>query len=216
MSKQTIISILNQKGGSGKTTLAINIACGLKERDKEVCIVDSDDQRSALDWQERAISENRNHPLVYDITNDSISKIRELVHPKFEYIIIDGSPRVVPRNAKIIKISDLILIPVQPSPYDVWATEEISELIKTRQECNEGKPFSAFILSMVIKNTKLAKEATEALAEFKLPVLNSCTTRLETYKQTVENGQSVFSSSIKNTATKEMDAIINEIMEKYL
>ena len=108
-----------------------------------------------------------------------------------------------------------MLIPVQPSPYDIWASADLIELIKTRQAINNGFPKAAFILSRVIKNSRLSKEVVGALKEYDIPVLTSGTSQRVDYATSASHGSSVF-SSLGSPAALEMGALTKEIIEKYL
>jgi len=122
-----IISILNQKGGTGKTTLAVNIAREYTKRTMKTLLVDSDSQGSALRWHEESGGE------LIDLTCLPVTTLDKDVikfKDRYERIIIDGIPRVSPLTVCAIKAADVVLIPVQPSPYDVWATEDLVRLIK--------------------------------------------------------------------------------------
>lgn len=114
-----IISILNQKGGVGKTTLSIHISSTLALAGKKVLLIDADVQRSALDWA----SSRNSDPIfsVVGISTNTIHKEIQLLKQNYDFIIIDGPPRVYDVVRSAIAASDVIIIPVQPSPYDVWS-----------------------------------------------------------------------------------------------
>ena len=155
-----IIAILNQKGGAGKTTLSTNLARALQLDGDKVLLVDSDPQGSARDWNAAANGELL--PVV-GLDRPTLAKDIQAIQDNQDFLIIDGAPQIAELAVAAIKCADVILIPVQPSPYDVWACEDLVEIIKTRQEVTNGKPKAAFIISRVIKNTQLSKEIGEAL-----------------------------------------------------
>jgi len=204
----TIIAILNQKGGCGKTTIAINLTHSLKLLGHRVLLVDSDPQGSARDWHEE--SEGRIIPVI-GLDRVTLPQDIEAIKTGYDYIIIDGAPSIDKLAAVAIKVADYVLIPVTPSPYDIWAVKSLVDLIKTRHEVNPGKPIASFIISRVIKNTKLGKEAIEALDEYDLPVLKAYTTQRQTYPSSASTGQTVYSIAI-NDAVAEIDAIRDEIL----
>ena len=113
-----------------------------------------------------------------------------------------------------IKTADVVLIPVQPSPYDVWAVSDLVELLKTRQEISGGKPQAAFVISQARKNTLLGDQVEEALSEYGLPLLKSRTTRLMAYAQTAASGESVFCN--QSSASSEFQGIVDEVISRYL
>jgi chromosome partitioning protein len=114
-------------------------------------------------------------------------------------------------SAAAVKAADIVLIPVQPSPYDIWACADLVDIIKARQDMTGGKPKSAFVVSRVIKNTRLSGEVTAALADYGLPVFKSLTTQRVLYPTTAATGHTVFTRS-NNGAAGEIDAIKDELM----
>ncbi|TXL21731.1 peptide transporter, partial [Methylococcaceae bacterium HT2] len=117
-----IIAILNQKGGAGKTTLSTNIARSLQLDECEVLLVDSDPQGSARDWN--AAGDGALVPVI-GLDRSTLAKDIQSVKGGKDFIIIDGAPQIAELAVAAIKCSDLILIPVQPSPYDVWACDDL-------------------------------------------------------------------------------------------
>lgn len=202
-----IISVLNQKGGAGKTTLATNIATALMKQGGRVLLVDSDPQGSARDWK----AANENNPLpVIGLDRPSLAKDLNIFIKDFDVIVIDGAPQIREMAAAAIRIADVILIPVQPSPYDIWATSELIELIKTRQTVCDGKPQSAFVVSRAIKNTHLSKEVFEALSHYSIKVFDSCTTQRVIYANSAAEGLSVIDASDEK-AKSEIYNIVEEL-----
>lgn len=122
-----VIAILNQKGGVGKTTLAIHLATAMAHRKRKVLLIDADPQNSALDWA----AAREGPPLfpVVALPKSSIHKELPSLTEQFDVVVIDGPPRVHDVARSAIMASDLVLVPVQPSPYDVWASKEIMDLL---------------------------------------------------------------------------------------
>jgi chromosome partitioning protein len=203
-----IIAVLNQKGGCGKTTIAINLTHSLQNQGYKTLLVDSDPQGSARDWN--AENDGKIIPVI-GLDRVSLANDIEAIKNGYDFIVIDGAPSVAKLAAAAVKIADFILIPVQPSPWDIWATADLVDIIKARQEVTEGKPIAAFIVSRVIKNTKLSTEVVEALRQYELPVLNSYTTQRVIYPTSASEGQTVYVRTF-NDATLEIDAIRNEII----
>lgn len=204
----TVISILNPKGGCGKTTLSTNLARGLYETGKRVLIVDSDPQGSARDWH--AADEDNPLPLVALDRANNIKTLTSMVH-SYDFIVIDGAAKLEDMIAAAIKISDFILIPVQPSPYDIWAASDLVELIKARREVTDGKPEAAFIVTRKIEGTKLGEDVRAALDEYGLPVLQSAITQRQIYPQTASDGRTVFDGD-NMKARQEVEATISELL----
>lgn len=205
-----IISILNQKGGSGKTTIAVNVARGLQLEGHKVLIIDADSQASARDWY--AAGDAELTPVV-GIDRPTLEKDIRLFNKDYDFIIIDGPPKLENMAIAAIKCSNVVLIPVQPSPYDIWATEDLVDLIKARQSLANGCPKAAFIISRRIVNTKLGKAIRSVLSEYELPVFTYGTYQRTAYAKTVETGSTVLDAKPNSDAAQEIRAIVTELKE---
>ncbi|WP_119344013.1 ParA family partition ATPase [Facilibium subflavum] len=204
-----IVSILNQKGGSGKTTLSTNIAHALKLKGYKVLLVDGDPQGSCRDWN--AANDGNIVPVV-GLDRETLPKDLDAIKNGYDWIIIDGAPQIARLAASAIKASDIVLIPVQPSPYDIWATSDLVDLIKARQEITDNKLNAAFVISRSIKNTRLSHEINEALNEYELPVLKNGTTQKVAYPTSATEGGTVFTIQDQK-ASHEINMIVKELME---
>lgn len=202
-----VIAVLNQKGGSGKTTIATHLASALHFKGIDVLLVDSDPQGSARDWA--AVRED--HPVtVVGIDRPTIERdLKNIAHK--DYIVIDGAPQAADLAVSAIKSANLILIPVQPSPYDIWATSDLVDLVKQRIEITDGKLQAAFVISRAIKGTKMGSEVADALAGYGLPVLNARITQRVIYPSSAATGSSVFEQDPKGDAATEIWALVHEI-----
>ena len=203
-----IISILNQKGGSGKTTLTINLAIALLNDNYKVLIVDSDPQGSIRDW-DSANDKNIITVIALD-TAKSISNIKSMAN-SYDFVLIDGAPQLSKHTAAAINVSNIILIPVQPSPFDVWATKSLVDGVEQSLAIgHKVNPY--FVISRAIINTKLATEAKTAIKDYNIPVFSNYTCNRVSYSETAAVGQTVFNSKDKK-AKLEMTKIKNELLE---
>jgi chromosome partitioning protein len=204
-----IISVLNQKGGTGKTTLAVNLARAYTKRGIKTLLVDSDSQGSAQRWHERSGGELIDMTCLPMTTLDK-DVLKYVDH--YDRIIIDGIPRVSPLTICAIKCANLILIPVQPSPYDIWATEDLVRNVQDRISMTDGKTKAAFVVSRKIVGTNLGKEIEPELLKLELAVFKSGTCQRVAYAESVKNGLSVLDGEYEDSeACKEIEQIINEI-----
>ncbi len=204
------ISILNQKGGVGKTTITSNLGEAFKRSGVSILLVDSDPQGSLRDWNEA--SEGEILPVV-GLDRATLAKDIQSIKDQYDLVLIDGAPQSGKLAAAAIKAADLVLIPVTPSPYDVWACSDLVEALKARQEVADGKPPARFLISRARKNTRLSGDLAEALSGYDIPTLQAGTIHREIYAQTAADGLTVFHDKHPSDATSEIDAIKNEIME---
>ncbi len=205
-----IFGVLNQKGGVGKTTLAVNLAACLARSGARVLLVDADPQGSALDWAAARQSE----PLfsVVGFPRPSIHKEIGQIGQGYDHIVIDGPPRVTDLARSAIMASDLVVIPVQPSPYDIWAAEEVVKLIdeaRVYKDCLK----SVFVVNRKITNTAIGRDVREALAAYPVPVLEASVTQRVVFAEAAAQGQAVFELDSSGPATIEIEAMTAELLE---
>lgn len=209
-----IISVQNQKGGVGKTTLAIHLSHALTLiQNNRVLLVDADPQGSARDWAAARQTEALFPVVAIDrpILHREIPKIA----PDYNHIIIDGPPRASELARSAISSADLVVIPVQPSPYDVWAAQEIINLIKEASVFKENLK-AVFAINRKIVNTAIGRDVSEALASFELPVLNAQICQRIAFAESAATGQTVLETDPKGVATKEIQAMTQEILTQEI
>ncbi|HER34508.1 ParA family partition ATPase [Guyparkeria sp.] len=205
-----VIAVLNQKGGSGKTTIATHLARSLQLGGADVLLVDSDPQGSARDWS--AVRED-NPVTVVGIDRPTIDRDVRNVASKVDYVVVDGAPQAADLAVSAIKAADFILVPVQPSPYDIWATSDLVDLIQQRIEMTDGRLKAAFVVSRAIKGTRVGSEVSDALAGYGLPVLSTRITQRVIYPGTAAGGTTVLDAEPKSDAACEIRDLTSEIKE---
>ena len=207
-----VIAVLNQKGGSGKTTIATHLARSLQLDGDSVLLVDSDPQGSARDWA--AVREEQPVTVV-GIDRPTIE--RDLKHiARKDFVVVDGAPQAADLAVSALKAADFVLIPVQPSPYDIWATAELVDLVKQRIDLTDGRLQAAFVVSRAIKGTRIGAEVTEALAGYDLPVLESRITQRVSYPGTAAAGTTVLDADPAGDAAAEVRALCAELKKKLM
>ena len=204
----SIISVLNPKGGCGKTTISTNLARALHDRGQSVLIVDSDPQGSARDWH--AANEDNPIELVALDRPNNVKTLRRMA-ANYDCVVIDGAAKLEDMIAAAIKVSNFIMIPVQPSPYDIWATSDLVDFIKARQEVTDGIPLAGFVVSRVVEGTRLGGDVRAALDEYALPVFETTITQRQVYPQTASEGLTVFDAD-NAKAKAEPTALIDEVL----
>ena len=128
-----------------------------------------------------------------------------------DFIVIDGAPSVKDLCRTAIMSSDLVLIPVQPSPFDVWAASDVVKLV-TEAQIYKSNLKSAFVINRRIQNTAIGRDVTDALAEFEIPVLNSSLVQRVVYAESAASGLSVTERDPKSQAAAEIRSLVDEIL----
>ena len=203
-----VIAVLNQKGGSGKTTISTHLARALQIGGDSVLLVCSDPQGSARDWA--AVREDQPLPVV-GIDRPTIERDLKNISSGRDFVVIDGAPQIADLAVSAIKAANLVLIPVQPSPYDIWAASDLVELVKQRIEVTDGRLRAAFVISRLIKGTRLAAEVREALRGYGLPVLSSRISQRVNFPGTAARGLTVMDAEPDGEAAREIFALADEV-----
>lgn len=205
------IAILNPKGGSGKTTVATCLARSLESDGSRVLLVDSDPQGSARDWH--AIDSENPTPVV---GLDRAGGLRTLEQMSgYDWIVIDGAGRYEKITAEAVSIADLVLIPVQPSPYDIWAITDLVDLVKQRQTITGGQPILGAVISRAVPGTVLGRDITDALTEIGVEQLDTQLGQRQAYPQTANQGRTPIEADANGKAAREIQALADEIREVF-
>ncbi len=211
-----IITICNQKGGSGKTTLSMQLAGTLARRRNNVLVVDADPQGTATRWAASATDDEKPFPasvIGLSAANEKVHREVKKFIENYDYIIIDCPPAAdspVPQSALLI--ADLALVPIIPSPLDLWASVGIRKVIENVGDINETLK-ARLVVNQCQPKTNLAKEALEVLPEFGIPVCKNYLRQRTAYRQSAVFGQTVqdFGSKAAD-ATAEIETLTDEIL----
>ena len=200
-----IYAYLNQKGGVGKTTLSIHTAAELARRGRRVLLIDADPQGSTLAWSN--CREDARFTVV-GMPKATLHKEIDLMVGDYDDVVIDGPPRVTDL-ARSIVAADIVIIPIQPSPMDVWASADTVDLVR---EAQIYKPDlrCVLVINRKIANTAIGRDVRLALAELEMPVLKSDIGQRVTFAETAANGSTVLDQK-RNKAAKEIKKLVDEL-----
>jgi chromosome partitioning protein len=210
-----IVALLNQKGGVGKTTLATHLAGELAFAGRTVIVVDADPQGSALDWaQIRAQGALPRRFGVMGLARETVHQEVPSLAKTVDDIVIDGPPRVTALARSAILAAEVVLIPVQPSPYDVWASAEVVSLIT---EALIFKPTlrAAFVVNRAVVGSVIGRDVRGAVATHGIPVLECGVSQRVVFAESAARGRLVREIDPNSAATREIAALAGELSERF-
>ena len=204
-----VFGVASTKGGSGKTTLTINLARAIQQEGRQVQIIDTDPQRTASRWENR-------QPDGYELpvchvedapTAVSLQSRIMLLQEESEVAVVDGSPKNDGSTAALIRASHAVIIPVQPTPADTWAARPVIEMVR-----RTNTP-AAFVISRQIVGTNLADAVSDSLSEHDIPVFENRASQRVAFAETMVDGITVMDRSSATKARKEVRGIATELID---
>lgn len=209
-----IIGLLQQKGGVGKTTLSLNLAGYFASIGERVLLVDADPQGSSLSW-----SNARDEVSPFMVIGKAVPNIHKdlpEIAADYDRVIIDGAPGVNGLIRSCLLASDFVLVPVQPSPFDIWACADAIEQVHEALTFKDNLK-AAFVINRKISNTVIGKKVFKAFSEQDFPVMGTAIHQRVIYAECASIGKTVFDTSDAATAKSaqlEIKRLAREIMQQ--
>ena len=206
-----VFAISNQKGGTGKTTLSMNFAAGLARRGRTL-VIDADPQGSAGQWTGLA-PDNRPFPVSVIAVAGNLAREVNRFRQDYQYVVIDCPPTLETETTRLaMSVSDTILIPVLPSPIDLWASVRLAEAIE-QAKLGNPKLGAYLVINQLEPRNALSRGMQQALAEFDIPSLKGGLRRRAVYRTSAIEGASVFCLGKRGeAAAQEIESIIKEVI----
>ena len=204
-----IVTFANQKGGTGKTTLATNLAVLWSNSKYKVAVIDADTQKSLANWVEarkKYYGENDIGIDVYPYHTHSLGEDIKKIKRKYNFIIIDSPPSITYDTIQIVKNSDRIFVPVQPSPVDLMATIPFLNLVK------QERKKAIVILNRVMPRARLTDAIVMRLRYAGAKIARSRISSKVIYAETYSVGRGVVDISVTTDVSKEIINVGNEIL----
>jgi chromosome partitioning protein len=203
------IAVANQKGGTGKTTLALNLAAGLQRRGSTL-VLDADPQASISQWI--GMSDTSDLPAVAHAPDGDVSAHIAQGMQAHRYVVVDCPPTLQTMGDVLTHV-DMVLVPIQPSPVDLWASVDISAAVRDSRQRNPR--LKAFVvLNQLDSRNALSRSMHEALAELEFPTLRAGLARRAAYRSAAVEGTSVYGLGHRGKeAAREVDALIEELLQ---
>lgn len=193
------IAFLSQKGGSGKTTLAVHTAVAAQEAGEKVVLIDTDPQKSATVWSEARQSET---PIVATVAAGDLEKVLQAAsHDKMNLAIVDTAPHTAPDAARIARAVDLIVIPCRPTAFDLAAVSNAVEIVRA------AKKSAVLVLSACPFRSPEISETRQVLSEYGLPVCPYDITDRRAFSRAVATGRAVTEFEEEGKAAAEIRAL---------
>jgi chromosome partitioning protein len=200
------LAFLSQKGGSGKTTLAVHTAVAAQESGERVVIIDTDIQKSAGTWSQ---SRSDASPAVISVAAVSLADVLAAArHDAMTLCIIDTAPHAAPDAARAAAVADLVIIPCRPTAFDLAAAGPAAEIVQA------AKARAAFVLSACPVRAPEISESRSVLEGFGFPVAPVEVTDRRAFARAVATGRAVTEFDSEGKAADEIRSLWKWIREQ--
>ena len=219
MARPAVITVVSQKGGAGKSTLTMQLAAGLARVGRRVAIVDLDPQETALRWAHSADPATPFPARVTPLDGEPATLREQLraIRKGVDHVLLDCPPSIEhAATLAALDEADLALVPVVPSPADLWSTKGVERLILQVQAARQAsaRPLRAALVPNRVVRTNLAWDVLAVMRDFSLPVLGAGLSQRNAFAQSAVIGASVYQlGRAAAEAMREVDKLNTEVLK---
>lgn len=206
-----ILAVLNEKGGTGKSTVATNLATALHRSGHRVAILDCDPQGTTRDWRDASPPDADLPPVLGVDRPQMLSSSLQAVDA--DVVVIDGPAKAEAMSAAIVRAAQVALIVIQPSGPDLWASGAVVKLIQAKRDVG-GQIAAAFLVNRAHGTTKLSKLIKDGgwNTYEDIDKLDASIANRAVFANAITDGLSIFDYQ-DNKAKEEVLAIVDELKE---
>lgn len=207
------IAVVNQKGGAGKSTIAVHLARWLQRQKKAILVVDADGQKTSSIWLE-----SLEYEIPFQVLQDPDELLDQLpkLAKEHEWLLVDGPATLSETTRALLLWADLALIPCQPAGVDLASASDTVRLVRQAKAIRGELPKAALFLNKAIKGTKLKDEAFSVLQQVKdVELLETIVHQRQVITDSFGQGATVFemSGTPAGTARRELESLFKQAME---
>jgi len=203
-----IISFINQKGGVGKTTIAINVAAALANQSYKVLLIDADKQGSASAWT--GLRDDTPFQVV-SLARDNMAKDALKLAIDFDYTVIDAPPHAETVARSCIIASDMVILPIEPSGLSTWASDLTVQQIQQARDLKETLK-CGFVVSRKIGKTVIGREVRQMVEASGLHVFDADIENRVAFAESITMGRTIFEWAASSKAAREIEILTKEII----
>lgn len=203
-----IISFINQKGGVGKTTIAINVASSLANQGFKTLLIDADKQGSSSTWA--SLREETPFQVV-SLARENMAKDALSLATEYDYTLIDAPPHAEAISRSCIIASDLVLMPIEPSGLSTWASDVTVQQVEQAREFKDSLK-CGFVVSRKIGKTVIGREVRSMVEDTGMRVFDADIENRVAFAESMTMGQTIFEWGADKKASDEIETLTKELL----